>query len=302
VDPIGVSGESNLFNYTQSNPINSYDAFGLYPATPRHGTVISPERSVWLIKSLQENADKQLDFTIQEASSSFWYSFFMEPASLLSQARNLYRLHVITGLPYSFSVLGYAHPLSSGGGVLTHRQANKFVFTCKYGWIDHGHFFYNAYSTYRIGRGLTAVLAELNEIRQTINEDPSAYSPEDKTSNWLGRQFGKQMYVHDYIDHNYFSLPHQIVPASAYFDIAREWELFLKEAGAVKLEMIDELGIHVKDILESELDRYRDTGYSIGDMLGFGGTVSGNQLFKGLQPEWRCLCNGDIPRYEKITF
>ena len=120
---------------------------------------------------------------------------------MLSYDRNIYRLHIITGLPQVITEKwprGFLDPLQGGGGVISHRRTNKFVYTCKYGWIDHGHFFYNAYATYLLGKGITALLAEGNELKQTWQKDASAYSPEDKTSNWLGRQFGKRMWSHDF--------------------------------------------------------------------------------------------------------
>ncbi len=55
----------------------------------------------------------------------------------------------------------------------------------------------------------TALLAELVEIGQTIIFSESAYPPEDKISNLLGREFATCMKKHDYhiiraSDENYF--------------------------------------------------------------------------------------------------
>ncbi len=296
-DPIGEQGGVNLYGFVENNPVSSYDELGLYPATPGHGSIISPTKSVWLINRLQEDADHQLDFVIRERENvHVLEAIFTDPSFMVSYERNTYRLHIITGLPYPYSDF---HGLEGGGGVISHRTTNKFVYTCKYGWIDHGHFFYNAYATYLLGRGLTALFAELNELKQTFQGNASAYSPEDKTSNWLGRQFGKRMAAHDSL---VMARPGEILPVSAFFDIANEWEQLLKGAGAVKWGRINETGPLVQDLLESELQRYGERTWTKADMLMFGSSVAGNQLYKALQPEWRCLCNGPIPKDEYLRF
>ena len=92
-------------------------------------------------------------------------------------------------------------------------ENNKFVFTCKHGWIDHGHFFNNALGVYALAQiygaipvpwspGISAgmaaedieTVANLFEWAQEFvpKFDPSsAWAPEDLISNEQGREFAE---------------------------------------------------------------------------------------------------------------
>ena len=220
VDPIGFLGGSHLFIYSKNNPLKLYDTSGLYPCSPRHGSMIPPEKSVWLISHLQEQADQHLETLMRQTNN---YS----EVAVLSWTRNRNRLNFIGSFGKSLGVIG-------------HQQTNKFVYTCKYGWIDHAHFFNNARMVYQFG--LTVPGAEFlswaKEEQQVVTGNSSGYSPEDLVSNWQGREFATEMLNYERVNQpTYVLLPPVelgVMSRSAFFDIAQHWEQFLKDAGAVK--------------------------------------------------------------------
>ena len=96
-----------------------------------------------------------------------------------------------TSLKRTQSVFRNAYRLAILAGGIGTNDYNKFVYTCRYGWIDHGHFFNNATGAYGYSRQAAAVLSEVNEVLQKLWRSPSAYTPEDLISNMLGRDLGQ---------------------------------------------------------------------------------------------------------------
>src|SRR5690606_32493839 len=100
---------------------------------------------------------------------------------------------------------------------------NRFVFTCKYGWIDMGHYFNNASITYMpywlglrhltpawVGRVFAWLGSYLTEAGQFWANSNSTYSPEDLISNYHGRELGEAM-----------------IEVGRVYDIPGHWEMFL---------------------------------------------------------------------------
>ena len=286
-DFMGENGGVNLYLFNKNASMNFYDAFGLYPGAPGHGTMIPPSKSVYLINRLQEAADNQLDFEIREQlTRGIWGSL---NADMTSKSRNLRRLHFI-----------------GQKGVISHSQTNKFVYTCKYGWIDHGHFFNNALGTYLSSYSALQVLSELNEIKQVITGSDSAYIPEDKISNALGRKFAQRMFWHDLPSLIVFGLKpssfgQNITPASVFFNIAQEWEKLLKDAGAVKWGAVR--GTTVEQLLKDETKSFSEYQKKNKYFSMLSGLTTGlAHTHRRVQPQWRCLCDGTVPKYEHLKF
>lgn len=120
-----------------------------------------------------------------------------------------------------------------------------YVFTCREGWIDLGHFFTSAWGAHRLFKGgayafgmavevgQTSVLARVKyreRRKQRVTEEDlisgtSAYTPEDLISDWEGSNFGKRLW---------WSQPHVWnKQASAELPVTRAWEIYLRESGAV---------------------------------------------------------------------
>ena len=244
-----------------------------------HGNPISPSTSAQLIEEAVKEADIELDKEIQQTSSRF-------SKIGLSSLRNLRRLGYI-----AFNKIGTD-------------QGNRFVFSCKYGWIDHGHFFKNAYGTYETSRWITALFAELVELGQTIIGSESAYSPEDKRSNFLGREFGDRMKKYDYAVITQYKVGpnRRVAPSSEFFKISQEWNELLKNAGAIKWNNSVRIsGKSVAEWIKGDLERWRNRNNSrIPNTSAL--TVGGSDQYKKSQPIWKCLCDGDLPRRKELRY
>ena len=132
---------------------------------------------------------------------------------------------------------------------------NRFVFTCKYGWIDMGHFFQGAEWGYRFetfnkwrpaGIFPDSWLAHGSEIYQkaeTWNEErghptlESVYTVEDLLSNKLGIIFGRELAKAEpgFIDKAIHALNPTSPPPGTLHPLAvsSKWLKFLVDSGAV---------------------------------------------------------------------
>ena len=159
----------NLYAFVDNDGLNYVDILGLYAGVKGHGGPISPKDSVTEIQKLQDAADAQ-----GEAST----------------ARRLKGILPLFGNPDEFNT----------------NDKNHFVYTCKYGWVDMGHFFRNANGVKKLGTPVTFTGAVLLEVVQfTIGRAPellkrtrlrtskSGFAVEDLESNALGRQFGRDI-------------------------------------------------------------------------------------------------------------
>ncbi len=153
-------------------------------------------------------------------------------------------------------------------------------------------------------------LADQWEEYQVRTGNPSAYSPEDLVSNWLGRTFATNMLQED--RERYTEFMHSIVPytsrpynrvaaaSSMFFDIAQQWEVFLKETGAIKLGSLPN-GEQVTDLLKAECQRFLENSAQDAEaMRQLGSSIGGCLAYHKSQPEWKCLCDGDTPKYEEL--
>jgi hypothetical protein len=170
---------------------------------------VSPEDSKATFQLIQQHADDSFDKLLP----AFWLQD--GPSGL----RNAFRLAFLA--------------VTIGTG-----NDNMFVYTCKYGWIDHGHFLNNAILTYSWTRLHAEVLSALNELLQKLGKSDSAYTPEDLISNQLGRDFGAMLFWKDLeavtlyrsLDLN----PFTPIPKNVFEDPHFHWFWLLKSSGAVK--------------------------------------------------------------------
>jgi len=267
-DPIGEDGGVNLYGFVANDPLNQVDFLGNYPGLAGHGFAIAPEHSVETINSIQIQSDRAFDQTI----NGFWFR-----RKLISLARNAVRLRELT------SRIGT-------------NERNRFVFTCKYGWLNHGHLFNNARAVYMFqgGTKFASLFSDRTERVQEWWGSNSAWSPEDLQSNEVGRNFGSRIWSHDAPKVGGYTALSAVLsntpePASSFFDISANWRQLLVDAGAVKWQagvksLID------KDIADFRLDPAKAR------------TVAEAKRWREKTAMWKCLCNGDRPISSSLAF
>lgn len=235
------------------------DSFGLYPGSDGHGKIISPTESAQFVISIQRSVDAAFDKVIDDT----WFFNRVKKSYL----RNVIRF---VGL---FEAIGT-------------NDGNKFVYTCKYGWIDHGHFFNNATLTYLRTRPQAEFLSGANEIGQQIGGSNSAWTPEDLVSNELGRRLGQKAFWNDakgialYWTINPFSR----VPKSMFYDMAHHWMMLLKNSGAVKWNPRT-IPVLKRDLKDFEANPRNDIY-----------TIAQSRKYYESTRTWQCLCKGDKPK------
>ena len=195
-DPIGEQGGQNIYAFVLNNPITLWDVLGRWV---HPDGIISPEDAV-------------------------------------TNVLNIEKRYFHTGLSRALGLT--IDPVTKGIGLLKYLgqvvfntdnidgSTNKWLFTCKYGWIDLGHFFSSAYYASIFGSSTSYIGSVGVEIGQTVvqitkeNRLPpsrgnptgeSAYTAEDLNSNYQGSHF----------EHDYFGT------------IGKSFRSFLKDAGAV---------------------------------------------------------------------
>jgi RHS repeat-associated protein len=248
-DPLEENGGSNLYGFVGNDPVNYFDPWGLYPGVEGHGGPISPENSVSKILEWQRKADANGD---------------------ISTRNRLQEIMPLVGNPEPFNT----------------NEGNLFVYTCKYGWVDMGHFFRNATGVNRLGKPATYLGAmAIENLQSTYGRAPeispllkkagvktskSGYAVEDLSSNALGRKFARDIEKKN---------------KGSAADVAYEWRLFLKEAGAVKW------GPGVEAALRKDMSDYGD----LPSMPRAYSAREGRRWMKS-QEVHKCLCDGDVPK------
>lgn len=260
-DPIGEEGGVNLYGFVGNDGVNGWDLLGMYPGSPGHGQIESPPNAVQLLKRIVIDADRKLEARLRPR----WHTF--NESSAINAWRSPYRLVEL------FQQIGHA-------------SNNKFIYTCKYGWIDMGHYINNALIAYWYNVKFAEVLSYLNEVAQGVRGTDSAWTPEDLTSNHLGRQFAKR--IEDYEGHNPWSKPD--VP----YNFGGDWERFLKDAGAVKWGATVH-GKRVEEWLKSHYEEFQRKPVQTR-------TMEEGQRYQKTRYAHGCLCNGDRPKFESIAF
>lgn len=307
-DPIGERGGLHLFGFAENNQINELDPWGMYPGVPGHGDPISPEKAVAEIARLQSQADAEFDKYLPALSRQYDLSVVWVESGM----RNIRRFNGIIGRFVN----------TTPGGRLNTGSMNKFVFTCKYGWIDMGHFFRNANLAYVSRKSLVAGAATAFEGWQAYYRSDSAFSVEDLESNLQGRAFGDRLGQLDWpvrlasfdpsgtTRRKYVSDPRalQAIPASSFANIASEWEKLLKEGGAVKWDLNIRLrGQTVKQLIDQDILAYRRLTDGRWDNVFAGSRPAAFSAKSGLnwqkqQYLWKCVCDGDRPKIRALRY
>ena len=265
-DPLGERGGANLYAFVFNASTGYQDILGMYPASEGHGTIESPDAALSRINRIVRQADSRFDRGLQNVTD--WQQRYV------SRARSLARLDALTDR----DLLGYS-------------VSNVFVYTCKYGWIDHGHLFNNALITYVSNEGWAELGSFLNEVVQTTqfrNESSfsSRWTPEDLVSNNLGRDLGREMKRYDPSLRmpSVSSRPHS---RYEFYPIGMHMADLYRDAGAVASNA------HTLKWLKRDLSDFRE------DPMHYANTISRSREYYESTETWKCLCDGDQPKREQ---
>ena len=193
-DNIEERGGVNLYGFVLNNPVLRFDIHGL---SVDPNSIVGPDIAVG----------------ISRVGPTFVNSL------LMNNARNpLFPYETVrkNGTPLALLAnFAFNNPGFRGNGV------NRFVFTCKCGWIDSGHFWSSALGGHGLGSDTAFLLGVFVEEVQGIKIkgfegwSNSSYTAEDLPSDLLGSLFGQSLRGKDYA----------LIP--------RLFEQLLKDCGAV---------------------------------------------------------------------
>ena len=191
-DIIGqYTDEMNLYEYANSNPVLGTDEYGLCvsPAS----SIKSAETVHTEAKIYQEMGDDAFNFAIDTT----WISPALRVALLSPTAKPakvwVQQLFRAATMSWKFNP-----------GASKDAPGNRFVYTCKGGWIDVGHYMFSVTGAYYWSFRRSLLIGYGVELHQALHEKfgdegdwaKSAFSPEDLYSNLLGSRTGADMSSH----------------------------------------------------------------------------------------------------------
>jgi len=213
-DPLGFdAGDSNLYRYVNNSPANNSDSSGLSVDPDR---IISPEKAIkiaghgeaFVKKALLTNLGK-LGFQAV-VSGLLVKSLKMDVNKATDLSKNV--LDFLVANKTRAALMKNVFD-TWAGGVSAGDANNAFVFTCKQGWIDLGHFWLSALGGYMFGENISyglgvaveyiqhlspTSLPFIGELKALEEWHKSAFTVEDLNSDLLGAKFGASLRDKDY--------------------------------------------------------------------------------------------------------
>ena len=272
-DPIEEGGGVNLYGFVGNDGISDFDTLGWFPGSKGHGSITSPVGSFNTISRIIGEAGAKLNARYSDSVFRFGER----------RAR---------GVNKNWNRLW---ELSSQIG---HEERNLFVFTCKFGWVDHGHFINNALLAYSLGVKKAEELSYLNEGVQEFKSSDSAWTPEDLISNRLGREFARKIVLSEFNNEGRKNPePNGLLPVRAPlkdFDFIGEWKIFLQRAGAVRWSgLVGQSTVEEILVLDYMSFQAKPVGFkSEGEARGYQRSGVAH----------RCLCSGDMPKFDFLVY
>lgn len=256
-DPIGERGGLNVYGMVGNDAVNTWDLLGLW-VNPNG--IVSPEVTVGTVNGIELQHLEVLKDRLSSVKSGRGAGAIRAnirkaaTTRLLGDIYDTYNTDYIDG------------------------SRNKWIYTCKYGWIDIGHYYNSAYFASKpwISDSVTYAGSVGVEIGQTLRRwydispigngpsptGESSWTPEDLNSNYQGAHSGMRI-----------------------GNVASTWKSFLKSAGAVKIVDND-----VRELLE------KDAGSVLDDISYTGPRLySRESQINYHQGKYahECLCDGD---------
>ncbi len=267
-DPADEAGGINLYAFVLNNSVNLRDFLGrwVHPEAIR-----SPEITVSTVTRLEAPFIQtlgQIQARLTTLSNDAELSALVDSPGMpgLSDMSELVKIWLTPG------------PLKAiRENYNPDTERNRFVYTCKYGWIDLGHFFTCAYYGSVLGSRSTYIFSYwLVEMTQWFQlewwDDPlspdaqSAFTAEDLNSNYEGAHLNMQV-----------------------GNIGTSWEKFLKDAGAVMVTGME----GVMDELQEDARQSWDGTVYTGERRI---TRQGQLEYQREREPYRCFCDGDKPK------
>jgi hypothetical protein len=178
-DPIGERGGKNLYGFVRNSPISLRDTLG---KSVDPNAIISPDTAVEFSRLGPTFVSEWLMRIARSPVEIPSYDWVRSHGADFALALNAY----------------YNWPGGSGNGF------NKFVFTCKCGWIDSGHFWLSALGGYSLDADRSFLLGVFVEEIQSLSLfgeggwSDSRYTAEDLPTDLLGSAFGQSLKGKDY--------------------------------------------------------------------------------------------------------
>jgi hypothetical protein len=195
---------------------------------------------------------------------------------------------------------------------LDDRGSNLFIFTCKYGWMDLGHIFYQAWWTYENAGDLrttqTGVFVEQFQSVGAFVSHPgsrgSAWSVEDLSSNLQGAILAKWFYESSEDIRRQGNKSPYWLTRSPYAPLAVRFYRQMEEAGLVDENyFLPWKGTWVEQVLKEDARDPRwvreDRSLTPGAMAA-GKTVRTAIEFQRKGKAFKCFCNDDGTRKRSV--
>ncbi|MFD0894239.1 RHS repeat protein [Luteolibacter ambystomatis] len=295
-DPSGELGGANLYNFSANRGINAIDVLGLYI---HEAGVIGPAEAVRGISGAEKPAES--DFIKAQA---VLMTLPITPTDAQSVGLAL-RLMTRAGALHTVSKF-YDHNVVDG--TMTAGPGNRWVFTCKYGWIDMAHYYNTAKIAYVTNRAVSYVASLANEVAQLsvklerlsgvpilwygtfLNTSESAYTAEDLNSNYQGANYGGNK---SWMDLAQTSTSTSL--SSSGSTLGRDFRTFMRSAGAVETR---------RDPVVLTILKTDASGWHSGSFYNLPMTFTRGdslRLQRG-RISYLCLCDGLVPRSAKWTY
>ena len=175
---------------------------------------------------------------------------------------------------------------------------NCFVFTCKNGWLDIGHFLYASIGRYIASSSIVREAGRGIEQLQDFVASSSKWGPEDLSSNEEGIHFGMNLKS---IDPPYTDFERRfryttafVMPAHLYADIGEEFSKVLKHLNAVKWSNEKVGSKTVTEWIQSDGEEYAKN-YAAGVQPEAHSPEAGIKFMKDREA-FKCLCKDDKPK------
>ncbi len=204
-DPTGSNQYAdgmNLYQYVRSNPVRHLDPQGLGVETQGNGAkIVSYKGAYNLASGYQSQGDTWYTRVATSSFGSLLISSYAQRMAPKPQAVQGTEMAIRQFLQNGFRVGSMSYGFNPGGNT-PNAASNRFIYTCKKGWIDAGHYMISAGAAYAAGEQNSLLAGYGMEVAQQISLwlgigmngwAQSAFTAEDLMSDLLGARAGQSM-------------------------------------------------------------------------------------------------------------
>jgi RHS repeat-associated protein len=246
-DPIEEKGGMNLYGMVNNDLVSRWDLLGMWVNADM---IIDSKESISRVQSAQD------------LGKSIW-RLALSKGIVRVNLPLLYWIYKHKTF-FELVTIGYKHhPGDNTDG------NNRFVYTCRYGWIDMGHFFYSAAfanilgakTAYGMGVQIEKIQDSLKRVPGMEGFSESAWTPEDLISDYHGSMLGN--------DVGLSGIPKE------------NWLNFLAQAGVVAHKG------NAKSILANDVNTWKEERFK---------SYNGALEWQWNRHAHKCLCDGFVPK------